>query len=318
MKTKYNLKMILNRFTNLSNIWRWSWSTMAKKQQLWVIYLSAGLPQFLIALARLAEHCLAVPLVLEIVSVGVKNIILILFSYFMRYLIKKYLNSILFNYLEGKYGLINIYIFKSFFFVFFFIITFLFISISTNVIYLDSVVSFTANDIDVEVSGSFVEYCKHKYGSKYAFIKSLTVAGSLMKIVSEAPNLVESIPGSTQQVIQRGIFIDPEKLAAGRKTLKLAYEIKKDPIPLRPNPGVYPHWEIKLIKISNPTNELSLPRNIRINKERFRGDLYIEHKERLPLDQFFHKRPKAFIEQTWDNRSGHAAVNWVDTLINQG
>jgi hypothetical protein len=165
------------------------------------------------------------PLLLDFL--GINNIIFIIFAYFMRFFVKKIISPL--KLLIEKLR-IKSFIFYSIFYMFLFSIIFIFINITNNIIYSDSIVTtFTANDIDVTVRGTFVDSVYKKYGGNYAFTKSVTLSVSLMKLALEPDNFVPLIAGNNGPVVQQGIFTNPGNLANGRKSFRVAYELRKNP-----------------------------------------------------------------------------------------
>lgn len=153
-----------------------------------------------------------------------------------------------------------------------------------------SVVLFTLFDIDAEVSGTLVETLRKLFGSKGAFLKSVSITASLIKLAKKAPHF-ERIPDDNQTVFQSGVMTNPGSLCTRKKGFSVAYEIEKK---RSADSDVIEVWRIKLNKITNPKPDNMPFTGLNIKYDSFlnhgRGEKILEAKNSLPLDDYFNKK----------------------------
>jgi hypothetical protein len=198
----------------------------------------------------------------------VRFIMLFLYAWFMKYIIINYLKP-LFFYLKKNNETIIIIISFLILFAVLFVITFSFykyLNITIfNTIYADStkgpVIHFFTKNIDVTVTGSFVNYLNDTYGKKLTFITSVKTAGFILKVLEDIdlPSTSTST-ANNNWTKQRGVFENKDSKDLENSLFRVGFEVNKHYFSDEQKAnGEKPEVDIKLVKLSN-YNKADLPK----------------------------------------------------------
>jgi hypothetical protein len=121
-----------------------------------------------------------------------------------------------------------------------------------------------------------------------AYIKTVSVTITLMKLAFHPNNYVAIVAGNTPGAVQRGVLNIPGNSLGESKPFRVAFEIKKFS-PTTQN-MFFDRWEIKLAKISNPSNiycaptPLNITRRDLLNLSLNHRQIELERQNSLPID----------------------------------